>query len=190
MVPLFIALGIWLAIVSMAGLFVVRNFPEMEISMNAQTQAVAVPISDAEFVQRLEAIVKTYAKKKVKSSGSPKVMPPRRMKLQNMLPLNEAFFFRNPVSGEGAFARSLEEFLETLKNAPQEAIDFHMREGVNDFEDWVRHVVKDVELADELKRIKEEHGPNKQKLVKAVEKKLKAKKVLMKSSVKVPKFYS
>jgi len=182
-----IALGVWLAIVSLAGLFVVRNFPEMSIATNAQ--AVAQPISDAEFMQRLETIAQTY-KKKVRVSGPPKVLPPKRMKLGNMMPLNAAFFFRNPVSGEGAFARSLEEFLETLKNAPQEAIDFHMREGVNDFEDWVRHVVKDIELADELKRIKEEHGPNKQKVVKAVEKKLKAKKVLMKSSARVPKFYS
>ena len=182
-----IALGVWLAIVSLAGLFVVRNFPEMSIATNAQ--AAAQPISDAEFMQRLETIARSY-KKKAKASGPPNVLPPKRMKLGSMMPLNAAFFFRNPISGEGAFARSLEEFLETLKNAPQEAIDFHLREGVNDFEDWVRHVVKDIELADEIKRIKKEHGPDKQKLVKAVEKKLKVKKVLMKSSVKVPKSYS
>ena len=185
-----IAIGVWLAIVSLAGLFVVRNFPEMNIAMNAQSQAVAQPISDEEFMQRLETIARSYKKKRAKGAGQPKVLPPKRMGLEDMMPLNAAFFFRNPVSGEGAFARSLEEFLETLKNAPQEAIDFHMREGVNDFEDWVRHVVKDIGLADELKRIKEEHGPNKQKVVKAVEKKLKTKNVLMKSSARVPKFYS
>ena len=190
MVPLLVAIGVWLAIVSLAGLFVARNFPEMNIAMNAQSQAVAQPISDEEFMQRLETMARSYKKKRVRDSGPPKVLPPKRMKLENMMPLNAAFFFRNPVNGEGAFARSLEEFLETLKNAPQEAIDFHLREGVNDFEDWVRHVVKDIELADELKRIKEEHGPNKQKLVKAVEKKLKAKKVLIKSSVKGSRFYS
>ena len=189
MVPLLVAIGVWLAIVSLAGLFVARNFPEMNIAMNAQSQAVAQPISDGEFMQRLETIARSY-KKRVRASGQPKVLPPKRMRLENMMPLNAAFFFRNPVNGEGAFARSLEEFLETLRTAPQEAIDFHMREGVNDFEDWVRHVVKDIELADELKRIKEKRGPDKKELVKAVEKRVKAKKVLMKSSVKVPKFYS
>jgi hypothetical protein len=190
MVPLLVAVGIWLLVVSLAGLFVVRNLP-VEVSLEKSAQVAAVPISDEEFLQRLQAIAKSYAKKRIKETKRKAMAKPKRsVKLENMLPLNAAFFFRNPINGEGTFARSLEEFLETLKNAPQEAIDFHMREGVNDFEDWVRYVVKDIELADELKRIKEEHGPDKQKLIKAIEKRVKAKKVAIKSVVKTAKFYA
>lgn len=194
MVPLFLALGVWLLLVSLAAFFIVKNMPVEEVAVEAekvaQAQAVAAPISDEEFVQRLESIVKSYAKKKIseqtKVEKAVNAKAGKRMVLNNLLPLEMAFYFNNPVKGEGAFARNLDEFLDTLKEAPQEVVDFHMREDVNDFEDWVRNVIKDMELAEELRKIKEEEGPVKEKIVKAIEKSLK-KKLVLKNTPRPPK---
>jgi hypothetical protein len=43
----------------------------------------------------------------------------------------------------------LEDLLEAIKKSPGEAIDFHMKDG-NDFSAWVRNVVGDSELANQL----------------------------------------
>ncbi len=195
MATLILALGIWLLVVSLASFFVVRNLPlEVEAAVAKAAQAEAVPISDEEFIQRLETIVKSYANKKVKEQNSVKKADAKSetakkmSMLQNLLSLEQAFYFYNPVNGEGAFARNLHEFLETVRNLPQEVIDFHMREDVNDFEDWVRSVIKDVKLAEELKKVKEESGANKEEVIKALEKRLEAqKKAFLKNPIKAPK---
>jgi len=197
MATLILALGLWLLVVSLASFFVVRNLPlevEAAVAKAAQAEAVAQPISDEEFIQRLETIVKSYARKKVSEQKSVKKVDgksatARKMSmLQNLLSLEQAFYFYNPVNGEGAFARNLHEFLETVRNLPQEVIDFHMREDVNDFEDWMRSVIKDVKLAEELKRIKEDSGANKEEIIRALEKRLEAqKKLLVKNPIKGPK---
>jgi len=195
MVAILLALGVWLLIVSLAAFFVVKNMPiEEPVAMKVrQAQPIAQPISDQELVERLSTIVKAYAKKQLKAKKEVKRVQARRkgskkIKLENLLPFEKAFYFNNPATGEGTFARSLSEFLETLKNAPQEVIYFHLREDMNDFENWVRNVLRDIELADELKRIKEEKGPHKEELVNAIEKRLKArKKMLLKSPIKEPK---
>jgi len=192
MVPLAIALGLWLMIVSLASFFIVRSLPveeAMAVAKVVQAQAEAQPVPDQEFVQRLEAVMKSYVVKRLKEGKKVQAKKEnrvearrvKRVKLENLLPVEKAFYFNNPARGEGTFVRSLEEFLETLKEAPQEVVDFHMREDVNDFENWMRNVIKDIALADELKRIKEEKGADRDELVKAVEKRLKTKKMFVKN---------
>ena len=46
----------------------------------------------------------------------------------------------------------IEDLLSAVKNSPDEAISYHMSSG-NDFASWVRNVVGDAELADELDEI-------------------------------------
>jgi len=50
----------------------------------------------------------------------------------------------------GAELASLEEFLDALKTMSEDAFKHHVKDGKNDFSDWVRDVIKDDELADAL----------------------------------------
>lgn len=168
MVALLLALGVWLLVMSSAAFFIVRNLP-VEEQIKAQ-QAMAEPMPDHEFLHRLDALMKHYAVKKVtKKTVLAKAI--KKVKLENMLPLDRSFYFYNPIKGEGAFARSMEEFLETLKEAPQEVLDFHLREDVNDFETWVRNILKDVRFADDLKKLKEGEL-DREKIMELIDKKL------------------
>jgi len=196
MVPLVLALGVWLIVISLTTFFIVKNLPEeveTAVAKAAQAEAEAEPISDQQFVQRLEAVMRDYARNKIardkemKKVEAKKAGAKKKVKLMNLLPMEKAFYFNNPVSGEGTFVRSLEEFLETLKEAPQVVVDFHLREDANDFENWIRNVVKDVALADELRKIKDQKGSDKEEMIKAIQKKLKARKMLLKSPLKQPK---
>jgi hypothetical protein len=171
MVALLLALGVWLLAISSAAFFVVRNLPQEEMMIRVpQKEAMLVPMPDHEFLHRLDALMKHYAVHKTTKKKVPAKVR-KKIKLDNMLPLSKSFYLYNPIKGEGTFARSLEEFLETLKEAPQEVFDFHLREDVNDFESWVRNIVKDVKFADALKKLKEE-GLEREEVIKLIDKKL------------------
>jgi len=53
----------------------------------------------------------------------------------------------------GIFAQSLEEFYRQIKQVCSDSLDFHLYRG--DFEKWIRDVLGDNELADEVSNLKE-----------------------------------
>ena len=112
--------------------------------------------------------------KKPKAIEKPAIKKPKVAKRSavNLLPIEKSFFFKDLETGEGAYARSLDEFHYSLQNAPQETFDFHLREDQNDFSNWLKHILNEHELAQEIDSIKTEHGAHKEKIVGAVQKRL------------------
>jgi mannose-1-phosphate guanylyltransferase/phosphomannomutase len=66
----------------------------------------------------------------------------------------EAFYFNMRKGGKivhtGFVARSLEMFADMLKKVDPKAIEYHLREGYNDFAAWIRDVFRDDKLASEV----------------------------------------
>lgn len=66
----------------------------------------------------------------------------------------EAFYFNMRKGGKivhtNFVAHNLEMFVDKLKKVDQRAIDYHLREGYNDFAAWIRDVFRDEELASEV----------------------------------------
>ncbi len=69
----------------------------------------------------------------------------------------EAFYFNMRKGGKivhtGFVARSLEMFVDMLKKVDSRVIDYHLRDGYNDFAAWIREVFEDEKLAYEVERI-------------------------------------
>ena len=76
-----------------------------------------------------------------------------------VLSANEPFLFYTDV-GEGFFtgvkAWSLKGFIKALKEVDVASLEFHIGNG--DFENWVRHSLKDAKLADSVKALKAQKG--------------------------------
>ncbi len=51
-------------------------------------------------------------------------------------------------------AKSLEELLDIIKISPCEVVTHHVREGRNDFADWISDVLHDQKLSNALKELK------------------------------------
>ncbi len=67
---------------------------------------------------------------------------------QGTLGEDRSFFFRGPSERLNLRAHNLAMFLEIGEGVDQDTYAFHLRRG--DFERWLRHSVKDAELADEV----------------------------------------
>ncbi len=69
----------------------------------------------------------------------------------------EAFYFNMRRGGKivhtDFVAHNLKEFVELLKKVDPRVIDYHLREGYNDFAAWIRDVFGDEKLAYEVERI-------------------------------------
>jgi len=72
--------------------------------------------------------------------------------LSPILPQSAFYFYTDVGAPTGKAAASLEEFCNRLKTIDVASIEFHMGRG--DFENWVKNVVGDMELAARLERIK------------------------------------
>jgi hypothetical protein len=75
------------------------------------------------------------------------------------VPTEKAFyFFSNIGDYTGKSANSLEEFVEKVKEVDVKSMEFHLRRG--DFEKWIRGVLKDEDLARQLKELRETSLPS------------------------------
>jgi hypothetical protein len=64
----------------------------------------------------------------------------------------KAFYFFTSIGNyTGESARSLEEFLQKVKDINSESLEFHLYR--NDFQRWIRDVLANEELAEELHKI-------------------------------------
>ena len=71
-------------------------------------------------------------------------------------------------------ARGLEDLGKKLKKAPTAAIGHHMREGRNDFANWIGAVLGDKVLAKELKSLKAKNWDQMQhRVIEEIEKRIK-----------------
>ena len=72
-------------------------------------------------------------------------------KILRKVPNQEAFYFSRGIGDyTGQVAASLAEFAEMLRTVDSKAIDFHMER--RDFERWIRNVLGDEELAQNVNR--------------------------------------
>lgn len=69
---------------------------------------------------------------------------------------NDAFWFSTDTGNAGFVAHDLKELKEGFRKAPMKSIKFHLRDGKNDFEAWLRNVMQENEVADSVARIKED----------------------------------
>jgi DNA-binding Lrp family transcriptional regulator len=75
------------------------------------------------------------------------------IKIGNTVEGDKAFNFYMGVDKPLGFsAHSLEEFYRIIKQVYSDALDFHLYRG--DFENWIRQVIGDDVLADEIARLK------------------------------------
>ena len=72
--------------------------------------------------------------------------------LSPILPQSAFYFYTDVGAPTGKAAASLGEFCNQLKTIDVASIEFHMGRG--DFENWVKNVLGDMELAATLERIK------------------------------------
>jgi len=74
-----------------------------------------------------------------------------RLRLLRVFPPDKAFHFHEDGVYINLSAHSLEELLEVLEAASERSISYHFKKG--DFERWIRDVIGDDKLADEIKGI-------------------------------------
>ena len=67
---------------------------------------------------------------------------------------DKAFWFCNNSGSIGKVAHNLREFSESLRTVPTDSIEFHLRDGCNDFESWLVNIMEEPKLAEEVKTIK------------------------------------
>jgi alpha-amylase len=73
--------------------------------------------------------------------------------MSRILPPEKAFHFHQNGVYLGISAYSLDEFLEALEHVPDTSVQFHLQSG--HFESWIKHVIGDEELANDLKEMRE-----------------------------------
>ncbi|MFH0929522.1 MAG: DUF5752 family protein [Candidatus Aenigmatarchaeota archaeon] len=69
---------------------------------------------------------------------------------------NEAFWFSTEEGSVGFVAHTTKELKEAFRKVPMKSIKFHLREDRNDFESWLRNVMEEHAVADDLVNIKED----------------------------------
>lgn len=66
---------------------------------------------------------------------------------------DKAFFFYEDIGKPtGDFAVSLSDLCSKINKVDAKSLSFHMKRG--DFENWVRDIISDTELADQLRKLK------------------------------------
>ena len=66
------------------------------------------------------------------------------------VPREKAFYFYNDIGNyTGKSAASLKEFAEKIEDVDAKSLGFHLRRG--DFENWITEVLKDEELAKQVR---------------------------------------
>ncbi|MEM3608440.1 MAG: alpha-amylase [Candidatus Bathyarchaeia archaeon] len=78
------------------------------------------------------------------------------LRLLRIFPPDKAFHFHENDAYINLSAHSLEEFLEVLEIASERSILSHFKK--RDFEKWIRYVIGDDELADEISRVEGRDG--------------------------------
>jgi hypothetical protein len=63
------------------------------------------------------------------------------------VPLDEVFWFH-----DGGMVKNLDELATTLREMPEETFHYHVMGDKNDFSNWVRDVIGDVTLANQLQK--------------------------------------
>lgn len=80
---------------------------------------------------------------------------------------NQAFWFCNAKGWVGQIAHNLDEFTKQIKVVPLDCLEFHLRDGKNDFEAWLLGVMQEKRLAKRIAKIKKE-GLKEEELRKAL----------------------
>jgi hypothetical protein len=74
-------------------------------------------------------------------------------KILRTVPYNNAFYFFTDIGQySGELAVSLADFCQKIEKIGAESVDFHFKR--RDFEKWIRKTVGDVDLANEISKIK------------------------------------
>lgn len=75
------------------------------------------------------------------------------MLITSSVPGEKGFhFFTNVEKPTGMFATSIFDFLEQLKKVDVKSLEFHLKR--NDFQKWLREVIRDDWLAEEFEKLK------------------------------------
>ena len=83
----------------------------------------------------------------------PSVDRDKALLITSSVPGEKGFhFFTNVEKPTGMFATSIFDFLEQLKKVDVKALEFHLKR--NDFQKWLREVIRDDWLAEEFEKLK------------------------------------
>lgn len=82
----------------------------------------------------------------------PSIDRDKALLITSSVPSEKAFhFFTDVQKPTGVFATSIFDFLEQLKKVDLKSLEFHFKR--NDFQKWLREVIRDDWLADEFERL-------------------------------------
>ena len=76
--------------------------------------------------------------------------------MSNIVHEKQAFWFCNNKGWIGHIAHSLDEFSNEVKAVPIDSLEFHFRDGKNDFEAWLINVMQEKRLAKKMSQIKKQ----------------------------------
>jgi len=83
----------------------------------------------------------------------PSVDRDKALLITSSVPGEKGFhFFTNVEKPTGMFATSIFDFLEQLKKVDVKSLEFHLKR--NDFQKWLREVIRDDWLAEEFEKLK------------------------------------
>ncbi|NQV08446.1 hypothetical protein HQ529_01185 [Candidatus Woesearchaeota archaeon] len=72
------------------------------------------------------------------------------------------------VANDGTVIKNIYSLVDSLKKINNNTFEHHVNNDRNDFANWIRHVLKDKELADNIQRLK-----NKTKIIRKIERRIK-----------------
>ncbi len=87
------------------------------------------------------------------NAKKPSVDRDKALLITSSVPGEKGFhFFTNVEKPTGMFATSIFDFLEQLKKVDVKSLEFHLKR--NDFQKWLREVIRDDWLAEEFEKLK------------------------------------
>jgi len=69
----------------------------------------------------------------------------------------KAFWFCNSNGWVGKIAHNLNEFSKDIKSVSVDSLEFHLRDDKNDFEVWLRDILKEKRLSKKTAKIKKQN---------------------------------
>jgi predicted transcriptional regulator len=134
-------------------LFILKTMHEATNRMDLTSFAQTVNLNPNQAIEKIQELTKEGFLQKSSKGYSLSDKGVNASKINQAVPTDKAFNFYIGVDRPlGISAQSIEEFYRQIKQVCSDALDFHLFRG--DFENWIRDVLLDDELAAEVGNFK------------------------------------
>lgn len=134
-------------------LFILKTMHEATNRMDLTSFAQAVNLNPNQAIEQIHELTKEGFLQKSQKGYSLSDKGINALKINQAVPSDKSFNFYIDIDRPlGISAQSIEEFYRQIKQVCSDALDFHLFRG--DFENWIRDVILDDELAAEVGNLK------------------------------------